>query len=204
MENNKQVINVSKHEEQTVPIKLVFIPVVFLTLLHTIFAASAPDFLAKFDAALLPIVGLLKFFALEVTKPCISGTEPDSFYVVQIGINVWGVVIYNLHTLARRFIRNKSFTGGIQPVIDVYVAKNGWSVNRARWAARRSILFLLVPLLIYCSLCTLNGVNGWFVTNVNDLIAAFAFPIMFVLPGTLVSPLVIHTVELVISDAYLS
>jgi len=129
---------------------------------HSLAGAYRPAALAKVEPVLTQAVGALRFVGIRIISPGFDGPLGRQFYVDQIGLATWGVILCTATTLLYA-LRGSSPIGNRDIAIDTLMRERGWSYRHA-WISIRGRLFLvLVPLIALCVALFLDSILGWIV-----------------------------------------
>ncbi len=154
-----------------------------LLVIYSLIASESPELLALADKVITPLVDGLHYVGLGVTKPFMDGPMPERYYANLVGIGVWGVVIYNIRTIAWYATR------GVKTIDKT----RAWEKVREKWGILGLGLVIAAAFLStilfasYLVLTLLNGIHGWFVFHVTDMITPIINVAAWILPGTLIT-----------------
>lgn len=165
------------------PQKPYFLVPLSLLVIYSLIASGSPESLALADKVITSLVDSLYYIGLGVTKPFMDGPMPERYYANLVGIGVWGVVVYNIRTIAWYATRGVKLTD----------KTSKWERVRVKWGILGlgltiAAAFLSIMLFAsYLVLTLLNSIHGWFVFHVTDMITPVINVVVWVLPGTLIT-----------------
>lgn len=154
-----------------------------LLVIYSLIATEGPELLALADKVITPLVDGLQYVGLGITKPFMDGPMPERYYANLVGIGVWGVVAYNIRTIVWYATR------GVKTV-DKTIK---WAKVREKWGVVGlglviAAAFLSIILFAsYLVLTLFNGIHGWFVFHVTDMITPIINVAAWILPGSLIT-----------------
>ncbi|MDB5775547.1 MAG: hypothetical protein JWP38_1680 [Herbaspirillum sp.] len=169
---------------------------VTLIVLYTLAGTYSPSMLIWMDVILTPLVQALRFLGLGITTPFMGGAMPKEFYVNLTGIAVWGIVIYNIASVLFLYTCKWTFPSTDESRQRALKNKPNWGPVRT-WMTAVTVFFFIAT---YCTLCLLNGINGWFVFHMHGFFLTAAWPVFFLLlPGSLLIALWFYLSKLVVA-----
>ena len=132
----------------------------------------------------------LHFIGLDVRHPGLGGALDRQFYVNQVGIAVWGVILCSVTSLMNILTGNYSVA---QPdkAIERMMRLHGWSHSRSYVAVYLIFFGFFLPIAAFFCVLFFDSLYGWYVFNVrpNNWIALNYFTlIFFFLAGALLVP----------------
>lgn len=160
-----------------------FLAPLSLLMIYSLMASASPELLALTDEVITPLVDSLHYIGLGITKPFMDGPMPERYYANLVGIGVWGVVAYNVRTIAWYAAR------GVKTIDKT----RKWAKVREKWGvsglglAIAAAFLSIVFFASYLVLTLLNGIHGWFVFHVTDMITPILNVAVWILPGTLIT-----------------
>lgn len=112
------------------------------------------------------LVGTLRFVGIRLSNPGFDGPLGQQFYVNQIGIATWGVVLCTVTTLLYA-LRGSAPIGDPEAAVHMLIRARGWSSRRAWISIRARLLPVLVPLIALCVALFLDSALGWVVFHMR-------------------------------------
>jgi hypothetical protein len=154
------------------------------TLAHVMVAVYIPTLRAPMEEVLAPIAAALHFLGLRIARPGFDGPLGSQFYIDQIALANWGVVLCTATTVLQALRGN--LPRGV-PLEQVISARN--ITGATAWLVRHGSLHIYLVFLVFCGWSFLDATFGWFVFRPKDWGALEIFTMVFVyMTGSLLVP----------------
>jgi len=164
--------------------------VALISIPHALVGAYNPSSLSWIDSVLSPPVDALRIFGLRIVAPGLDGPLGQQFYINQVGIATWGVILCTATTLYHAIRGNFPIRSSAHAIGNLMHERN-WNAARAWFSLRGGTLLALILLTGWGAILFINGVFGWYVFHFkpNDWLILTMFTlIMIYLSGALLVP----------------
>lgn len=165
------------------PQKPYFLIPLGILVMYSLIASESPELLLLTDKVIAPLVDSLHYIGLGVTKPFMDGPMPERYYANLVGIGMWGVIAYNIRTIIWYATRGIKTTD----------KKRKWEKVREKWGILGLWLVIAAAFLSiilfasYLVLTLLNGIHGWFVFHVTDMLTPIINIMVWLFPGAFIT-----------------
>jgi hypothetical protein len=157
---------------------------------HSLAAVYEPASLTWIDPIIATWTDALRYLGLRIVKPCISGPLNPQFYVNEVGIAIWGVILSSATGLFQ-IARMPDFVRGPDVALDRIIRTRGWSAFRARLYQHAAVMLGAVPIIVLMTIVFLNGFHGYFIFKIKAAdwsVVSFFSTVVIYLPGALIVP----------------
>jgi len=163
-------------------------------------AAAGPHSLAWANQFVSPLIDSLHFIGYGIVKPFMDGPLPPLFYRNITGIGVLGALAYHVVTILWLFINKPAVIITPKIALQRLMDKKGWGPVRAWFALEGVLLFLVIPFGAWFTAMLLNGIHGWIVFHVKDLLTPIFTVMLFLFPGAFILAIWITVFEHLVYD----
>jgi hypothetical protein len=146
---------------------------------------------------LAPVAEALRFLGLHTTRPGFAGVLGSRFYIDQVALANWGVILCTAFTLFQVLRGNLPQPPPLERLMS---ARN--ITRRRAWLLQHTLLLVgIVPLTVFCGWCFLDATFGWVVFRPRDWVALEAFTLVFVyMTGSVIVPLCLFVGMVFVTD----